>query len=62
MLTVGADGASAHVDLPIHVAPGRHPAVVIIDDAIVVDDAVDWAARTYGAIQDATFERPPQQP
>jgi len=59
---VSTDGASAHIDLPVPVTPGRHPAVVIIDDERVADDVERWAARTYGALDDPTFERPPALP
>lgn len=57
--TVSEDGASAHIDLPIPVTPGRHPVIVIIDDTDASHNAEKWAARTYGALTDATFKRPP---
>jgi len=64
VVTVSEDGASARVDLPVHVSPGRHPAIVIIEDENVgvAKDAANWAARTYGALKDADFERPPALP
>lgn len=61
-VTVSGDGSSARIDLPVPVAPGRHPAVVIIDDGMAADDADRWAARTYGSLTDTAFERPPALP
>lgn len=57
-MTVSKNGTTAHIDLPVPVAPGRHPAVIIIDDADAAGDAAEWAARTYGALTDDDFERP----
>jgi hypothetical protein len=61
-VTVGDDGVSATIALPVPVTPGRHPAVVIIDDGAEIDDAAAWAARTYGSVTDETFERPEALP
>jgi hypothetical protein len=61
-VTVGDDGVSATIALPVPLAPGRHPAVVIIDDGAEIDDAAAWAARTYGSVTDQTFERPEALP
>jgi hypothetical protein len=61
-VTVGDDGVSATVALPVPVAPGRHPAVVIIEDGAQIDDPAAWAARTYGSVTDETFERPEALP
>ncbi len=61
-VVVGSDGVSAHLALPIPVAPGRHAAVVIIDDRTEIDDPIAWAARTYGSITDDTFARPEELP
>src|SRR5205085_12004242 len=58
MVTVDNDGVSATIALPVPVAPGRHPAVVIIDDGAEIDEPATWAARTYGSVTDETFERP----
>jgi hypothetical protein len=60
--TVDNDGVSATIALPVPVAPGRHPAVVIIDDGAEIDDLAAWAARTYGSVTDETFERPEALP
>lgn len=57
-VVVGSDGVSANLALPIPVAPGRHSAVVIIDDHAESADPVAWAARTYGSVTDETFARP----
>ncbi len=61
-VVVSLDGVSAHIDLPIPVTPGPHPAVVIVDDERVAEDVERWATRTYGALADSTFERPPALP
>ena len=61
-VTVGDDGVSAHLALPTPLAPGRHPAVVIIDDGMGAEDPAAWAARTYGSVTDETFERPEALP
>lgn len=61
-MTVDDDGVSARVALPTPVAPGRHPAVVIIDDRRGAEDPVAWATRTYGSVTDETFERPEALP
>lgn len=61
-VVVGSDGVSANLALPIPVSPGRHSAVVIIDDQAEIDDPVAWVDRTYGSITDATFARPEPLP
>lgn len=61
-VTVDDDGVSANISLPTPIAPGRHPAVVIIDDGMGVEDPDAWAARTYGSITDETFEHPEALP
>jgi hypothetical protein len=61
-VTVGDDGVSATIALPVPLTPGPHPAVVIIDDGAEIDDAAAWAARTYGSVTDQTFERPEALP
>lgn len=61
-MTVGEDGVSAHIALPTPVEPGRHPAVVIIDDSVGGENPVVWAARTYGSVTDKTFKRPEHLP
>jgi len=61
-VTVGDDGVSATIALPTPVAPGRHPAVVVIDDEGGGEDSLAWAARTYGSVTDETFERPEALP
>ena len=61
-VTVGDDGVSATIALPVPLAPGRHPAVVIIDDGAQIDDPAAWAARTYGSVTDEAFERPEALP
>jgi hypothetical protein len=59
---VDNDGVSATIALPVPVAPGRHPAVVILDDGAEIDDPAAWAARTYGSVTDETFEHPEALP
>ena len=61
-VSVDNDGVSATIALPVPVAPGRHPAVIIIDDRETIDDPAAWAARTYGSVTDETFERPEALP
>ena len=61
-VTVGDDGVSATIALPVPVAPGRHPAVLIIDEGADIDDPAAWAVRTYGSVTDETFERPEALP
>ncbi len=61
-MTVGKDGISASIALPVSVAPGRHPTVVIIDDGTEITDPVAWAARTFGSVTDETFECPEELP
>jgi hypothetical protein len=61
-VTVDNDGVSATIALPVPLAPGRHPAVVIIDDGAEVDDPAEWAARTYGSVTNETFKRPEALP
>jgi hypothetical protein len=61
-VVVDNDGVSAHLALPLPVAPGRHAAVVIIDDRAEIEDPVAWVARTYGSITDDTFARPEDLP
>ncbi len=61
-VTVGDDGASATIPLPTPVAPGQHPAVVIIDDGRGTENPAAWLARTYGSVTDETFERPEALP
>jgi hypothetical protein len=56
-VTVNNDGVSATIALPAPIAPGRHQAVVIIDDKGGSEDPGAWAARTYGSVADETFER-----
>jgi hypothetical protein len=55
---VGSDGRSANLALPIPLTPGRHAAVVLIDDRADAEDPRAWAARTYGSVTDDTFARP----
>ncbi len=61
-VTVGDDGVSATIALPTRVAPGRHPAVVIIDGRMEGEDPAAWAARIYGSVTDETFECPEALP
>ena len=58
MMTVDSDGISASIALPVSVTPGRHPAVVIIDNGTEVADPIAWATRTFGSVTDETFEYP----
>lgn len=61
-MAVDKDGISASIALPVSVTPGRHPAVVIIDDETESADPVAWAARTFGSVTDETFECPEELP
>ena len=61
-VTVDSDG-SARVDQPIPVTPGRHRAVLVIDEAVEAQAHESWpdfVARTYGSLADVDLERPPQ--
>jgi hypothetical protein len=61
-VTVDNDDVSTTIALPVPLAPGRHPAVVIIDDGAEIEDPAAWAARTHGSVTDETFERPEALP
>ncbi len=61
-VVVESDGLSATLTLPVSVTPGRHHAVVIIDEQGEREDPVMWAERTYGSVTDATFVRPESLP
>jgi hypothetical protein len=61
-VTVDSDG-SARGDQPIPVAPGRHRAVLVIDEAVESQPHESWPdfiARTYGSLADVDLVRPPQ--
>lgn len=62
MVTVGSDGV-AHLDQPLSVAPGRHRAVVVIDEAVEPAERESWPDfldRTFGSLADSDLERHPQ--
>ncbi len=61
-MTVDSDGISASIALPVSVAPGRHLAVVIVDDGTEIADPSAWATRTFGSVTDETFECPEELP
>lgn len=54
-VVVGSDGISANLALPIPITPGRHAAIVLIDDQVTDVDPNAWVARTYGSISDESF-------
>lgn len=63
-LTVDSDG-TAHLDQPLPVVPGRHRAVVVVDETI--DETPkqpeawpDWLDRMNGALAGVNLERYPQ--
>lgn len=57
-VVVASDGRSANLALPSPLAPGRHAAVVLIDERADAEDPRAWVARTYGSVTDDTFARP----
>jgi hypothetical protein len=60
-LVVDGQGA-AHLDRPPALAPGRHHAVVTIDES-ASDSTESWSSfidRTYGSLADSDLVRRPQ--
>lgn len=63
-ITVDADGAT-RLDHPIQIVPGRHRAVLVIDEAEAVEPKSqeswpEFINRTFGSLADLDFDRQPQ--
>lgn len=63
--TLIVDGQGvARVDQPVALTPGRHRAVVTVDEEESVSSSTepwsDFIARTYGSLADSDFVRYPQ--
>ena len=61
-ITVDQDGIG-HLDRPLAIAPGRHRAVVVIDEAMEAVGREPWPEfidRTYRSLADSDLARHPQ--
>ena len=64
-LTVDGNGA-VHLDQPIPLAPGRHHAVIVIDERAdepkpePAEPWAHWLDRMYGSLRDSDLQRYPQ--
>ncbi len=57
------DNGVGHLDRPLTVTPGRHQAVLVIDEAMETAAQESWPEfidRTYGSLADSDLVRYPQ--
>ena len=61
IITVDANGITAHLDLPSPVPPGRHAAIVVIDTPGPAVDVDAWIRTVLGSVTE-DFEVPRELP